>query len=490
MPGLLCARLDGARAWHSFNNSAKIAQMNKIAIIHPVPRINAPSLGASIVTSICQEHGWNAHLHSRDTPISPTNIVGFSLYSPLLFPNVPYWLNQNHLPIYAADRNNHTPLVIAGGIACAAPGPIAPFLDAIVMGDAEASLPAMLNSYRSNRDQTLAAWSQIPSVYVPGYSTHPAVWTTTDQPRAIQVGNRILAARGCRYHCRFCQIPTLHNPYRPVPIEDLQPAILSFPNKRLALTAGAISHHPDILKLLNLFQQSNKRLSSVNICHQDITNDPQLAAQLATAGERRLWTGIEGTSERLRHAVGKPISDEALETFLHTALQQFGVITVYIIIGLPGERESDQDNMEAILQRTLTNRVKCWNNFPGKLQIVSTPFQALPHTPYQRAPAPPAHLITRWRDKMRQLLKLHSRLYIYEIKTPLTANITVSLFRFGPEIAPILNASGPARDKSTWDQYHAKRFTRLCNQHGLSLKLDRLTGPLPWSKYVQLPRPR
>ena len=46
-------------------------------------------------------------------------------------------LDLGGIPIYGADRNEGTPLVIAGGPAAFNPEPMSPFIDAFVIGEGE-----------------------------------------------------------------------------------------------------------------------------------------------------------------------------------------------------------------------------------------------------------------------------------------------------------------------------------------------------------------
>lgn len=113
------------------------------------------------------------------------------------------------------------------------PGPILTFIDAFVMGDAEVSLPRMLQIVESspNKDAALDELTDLPTVYVPGRSTRPARWLTVEQTRPLSVDDRILASCGCRYACRFYQGHELHRPYRPAPTEQLEHAIAHMPKR-------------------------------------------------------------------------------------------------------------------------------------------------------------------------------------------------------------------------------------------------------------------
>ena len=73
--------------------------------------------------------------------------------------------------ITAADRDDTHPLIIAGGPAVTAnPEPLAPLLDAVVIGEVEPvleSLTVALHLAASSREAALEALARIPGLYLP-----------------------------------------------------------------------------------------------------------------------------------------------------------------------------------------------------------------------------------------------------------------------------------------------------------------------------------
>ena len=70
-------------------------------------------------------------------PIRDFDILGFTLQYELTFTNVLTMLDLAQIPIYSKERTNEDPLVIAGGSAAFNPEPLAPFIDAFVLGEGE-----------------------------------------------------------------------------------------------------------------------------------------------------------------------------------------------------------------------------------------------------------------------------------------------------------------------------------------------------------------
>src|SRR5271169_1218978 len=70
-------------------------------------------------------------------PLSDFDVVGFSLQFELTYTNVLTMLDLGGIPLRSDARGDDHPLVIAGGPTATHPEPLAPFVDAIVVGDGE-----------------------------------------------------------------------------------------------------------------------------------------------------------------------------------------------------------------------------------------------------------------------------------------------------------------------------------------------------------------
>ncbi len=78
-------------------------------------------------------------------PLSDFAVLAFSINYELDYFNVVQILKASGIPLYAADRDERHPLVIAGGPCIIAnPLPLSPFFDCLCIGEAEPILPAML----------------------------------------------------------------------------------------------------------------------------------------------------------------------------------------------------------------------------------------------------------------------------------------------------------------------------------------------------------
>src|SRR5262245_35148949 len=188
-------------------------------------------------------------------PISEFDVIGFSVSFELDYLNVLKMLDLAGLPLRAADRDERYPLVIMGGPApWVNPEAVAPFVDAIVIGEAEGLTDLLIPAIREHLDrghwrdkaallQTLAGIQGIyvPSLYEPEYGDDGLLralrpigdaplpvrrWVARDLHRyntAAQIvtpntefSNMFLAetARGCGQGCRFCFAGYAYRPVR------------------------------------------------------------------------------------------------------------------------------------------------------------------------------------------------------------------------------------------------------------------------------------
>jgi len=78
-------------------------------------------------------------------PLSDFAVIAFSISYELDYFNIARILKASGIPLYAADRDQRHPLLIAGGPCIMAnPMPLSPFFDCLCIGEAEPIVPAIL----------------------------------------------------------------------------------------------------------------------------------------------------------------------------------------------------------------------------------------------------------------------------------------------------------------------------------------------------------
>lgn len=341
-------------------------------------------------------------------PLSDFAVLAFSISYELDYFNVVSILKASGIPLYAADRDERHPVVIAGGPCITAnPVPLSPFFDCLCVGEAEPILPTMLpilsESIGSTRDELLTALASLPGVYVPQHSTVPVARQWAPNLDDFPVTSVVLTAdtelgdlylieveRGCNWGCRFCLVSTTFSPMRFRSVDKLIEQAkrgLKF-RRRIGLVGPAVSSHPQIEELLVRLRQMGAKfsISSLQISHLS----DKVLSEIAKGGVRTLTLAPEAGSQHLRQVIKKRISEEKiLELTGKVAEQGIKQLKLYFMIGLPSETDED---IEEMIKLT----VKCKNildrqqggtrlslNIAPFVPKAGTPFQWLPMAPLQ-----------------------------------------------------------------------------------------------------------
>ena len=83
------------------------------------------------------------------TPLCEFPLLGFTLQYELTYSNLVNILDLGRISLYAKDRLETEPIILAGGPGAFNPEPIADFLDLVVLGDGEEILQQLLHMYRN-----------------------------------------------------------------------------------------------------------------------------------------------------------------------------------------------------------------------------------------------------------------------------------------------------------------------------------------------------
>src|SRR5512143_2815668 len=89
-------------------------------------------------------------------PLCDFDVLGISLQYELTFTNVLTLLDLGGIPLRTAERAEDATLVLVGGPVASHPEPIAAFIDAAFIGEAEEQLPALVLAWAAMRKQITA----------------------------------------------------------------------------------------------------------------------------------------------------------------------------------------------------------------------------------------------------------------------------------------------------------------------------------------------
>ena len=395
-----------------------------IALIYPNSYyIGMSNLGLHTIYSllnsyndvVCERAFWERENQYKKTPtlslesqrpLSDFAILAFSVSYELDYFNIAQIIKASGIPLYAADRDERHPLVIAGGPCIIAnPTPLSPFFDCLCIGEAEAILPSMVSiiseSITGRRHDMLKALASLPGVYVPlAQPGTPVIrqWANNvdDLPVAstiltpnTELGNLYLieVERGCNWNCRFCLTSQAFRPMRCHSMEKLiaQAKLGLSYRKRLGLVGAAVSDHPQIEELLIKLHKMGAELSISSLRVRPLSSI--ILREMAKGGARTIALAPEAGSQRLRQVINKCITeDDILESIGKVAEQRIRQLKLYFMIGLPTENDEDIEEITNLALRCKnildSEQTGCriTLNIAPFVPKAGTPFQWLPMT--------------------------------------------------------------------------------------------------------------
>jgi radical SAM superfamily enzyme YgiQ (UPF0313 family) len=367
-------------------------------------------------------------------PLAAFHLVGFSVTYEGDYINVLRLLDLAGLPMRAADRQPHHPLVVMGGVcAFSNPEPLAPFMDIVAVGEGEEMVHELIDTYRArfdDREGLRDALSALEGVYVPdryemlldgeGFPAGvrprggaPAVVTkrrlrNVDQFETISLvrtpnaeyGHMALleVGKGCGRGCRFCLEGQVYRPVRHRSVDALRASVtkLAAVSKRVGLVGACVSDYPWIGDLLGVVADAGLELSISSLRADSLTDG--LVAALARGGHRTVTVAPEAGTERLRRVIRKAITDEQLSTACDL-VRRHGIpnLKCYFMIGQPTETVEDVEAIPELTRRLLERlRVLDGAGHPfGRLTLSISSFVPKPWTPFQWAPFDGAESLSR-----------------------------------------------------------------------------------------------
>jgi radical SAM superfamily enzyme YgiQ (UPF0313 family) len=329
-------------------------------------------------------------------PVGKFDIVGFSLMHELSYTTMLRMLRLSDIPLYAAERGNGDPIVIAGGTSVSNPCPVMPFFDFIFIGDGEEAVSEIAAICLQTRDrkERIEAVSKLAGVFRPGSGEKPVRRILTNLDSYPFPANQVVpnigiihdrlgveVARGCTRGCRFCQAGMLYRPYRERSfnsvMESFRYGLASTGYDSLAMTALSITD----LSYLDTIMESlicPSREISLSVPSMRVEGMTEKMADIIASVKKPGFTlAVEAATERLRAVINKGnTEDELMRSISIIKKQGWRLIKLYFMFGLPTETEGD---IEAIVK--LTRKIA--NAFRGGVNVSVSTFIPKTFTPFQ-----------------------------------------------------------------------------------------------------------
>jgi radical SAM family uncharacterized protein len=362
------------------------------------------------------------------TPLSDFDVIGFSMQYELGFTNFLNMLELGGIPVETGKRSRGDAIVLGGGSISLAMEPVAPFFDAILVGDAEdvlgeiadriiawkrggeprralheslARVPGMyvpsLYTVRYNADGTIESIENDPAAprYVAKttvadlesapYPTRPVI------PNVSTVHDRINMEimRGCPNQCRFCQAVKHYRPLkrRSVAkiIELCEETYRNTGYEEISLTSLSTADYPGIAQLIPAIT-SRFDGRRVNVCLPSLRVKSELAnipGMVSTVRKSGLTMAPEVATDRLRSVIRKPIlNEDLLEGCMAAWRAGYELVKFYFMVGIPGENEEDLKGIVDLCERASLSRKQVMRR-RGKINIAVSSHVPKPHTPFQ-----------------------------------------------------------------------------------------------------------
>ncbi len=343
-------------------------------------------------------------------PLNQFDIVGFSLQYELCFTNVLNMLDLSNIPLFSTDRDDRSPLIIAGGPLTFNPAPVADFFDAMVIGDGEevvleiCDIALQSKEAGAKKEDFLKSLSQLEGVYVPrlhteGQRIRKRIVSDLNQtffptcpivPYMKVVHDRlnIEIARGCKRGCRFCEAGFIHRPYRersPKIIHEILNASLKQTGYEelslLSLSAGDYSSIGPLLSdLMDRFESEKVAVSFPSLRIESVVG--QLAEEVKRVRKTGFTIAPEAGTERLRRVINKELDERVFFQGVSDLFSKgWKNIKLYFMMGLPTEKEEDLRGIFELTKQiaSLGERQKIYPN----ISVSVSTFVPKPHTPFQ-----------------------------------------------------------------------------------------------------------
>ncbi|MBQ8163728.1 MAG: TIGR03960 family B12-binding radical SAM protein [Clostridia bacterium] len=371
--------------------------------------------------------------HESKDSVKDFDIVAFSLQYELCYTTAINMIDLAKLPIYAADRTDDMPVLLAGGPCAYNPEPVADFFDVFSIGEGEEALVEFSRLYIKmkkngtyNKKDFLREVSHLKGFYVPSlydveYNEDGTIKSFEpkygDVPKKVEkriiadlntsyfptkpimpfievVHDRIMLEtfRGCIRGCRFCQAGMVFRPVREKNAQTLnRQAKEIYENTgytEISLTSLSISDYSCLHEATDLLLEwTNPK--KINLSLPSLRADSftkELMDKVSSIRQSGLTFAPEAVTQRLRDAINKNLYEEDLLNAVRLAFEGGkSQVKLYFMNGLPTETYEDIEGIAVLAKHVVDEyyKVPIRPKKPVSVTVSVSCFVPKPHTPFQ-----------------------------------------------------------------------------------------------------------
>ena len=346
----------------------------------------------------------------RQRPVSSFDLIAFSFaFEPDLI-HFLQMLKWSGMPALAKERDeSHPPVLIGGPVTLSNALPMGPFADVVAMGDGEETVPRIMEAMESSDTKAafIEACAEIPHVWVPtihGNTTPDNAKVSADFLPAVgqvvtpnaELSNMFLVetSRGCPRMCTFCVVRATVSPMREA---DPNAVLDSIPewSPRVGFVGAAVTDYSHIHQVLEGAIERGKEIGISSLRADRL--DERLVLLLKEGGYKTLTVAADAPSEKQRAVIKKGIREKHLERSAELAAWAgLRLMKLYMIVGLPGEEDSDLDDLIEMCKKLA--RIT-------PLALTLSPFVPKLHTPLAEASFAGVKEVDKKLKKIRKALR-------------------------------------------------------------------------------------
>ena len=374
-------------------------------------------------------------LESKDA-IKDFDIIATSLQYELCYTTAVNMIDLAGLPIYARDRGDDAPVLLAGGPCAYNAEPVADFYDIFSIGEGEEALPELaelMKKMKKNGTYTKTAFLReashlkgfyVPSLYEVEYNGDGTIKSFEpkfeDVPKRVEkrivadlnksyfptkpvmpfietVHDRIMLEtfRGCIRGCRFCQAGMVFRPVREKNAEVLNAQAKEiFKNSgynEISLTSLSISDYSCLTEATDLLLEWTNP-NKINLSLPSLRADSftkELMEKISTVRQSGLTFAPEAGTQRLRDAINKNLYESDLMNAVRLAFEGGkSMVKLYFMNGLPTETYEDIEGISVLAKHVIDEfyKMPVRPKKPVSVTVSVSCFVPKPHTPFQWEP--------------------------------------------------------------------------------------------------------